>query len=141
LNMLRTMDREVVGVRPARFLWLGVGIFVAGRLIDLIWHATHPEFETAADQVQAHAVVWLGALIMIVAAAWGVRSGRAAAGHTVVLLGGLGYAVVAIWHFYEHAQLRDPDIAHVLLLVFNMVMFVGAVWVWLSLRRLRRETP
>jgi hypothetical protein len=129
-----------MGRPPTRFLGTGVALFVAGRIIDLVWHATHPEFETATDQVQAHAVVWGGALVMIAASAWGLRLGEAKGGHAVVLLGGLGYAAVAVWHFYEHAQFRDPEIAHILLLVFNIIMFLGAALVWLSLRRVRKAT-
>jgi hypothetical protein len=37
-----------------QLLWWGVGVFVAGRVVDLVWHATHPEFETAADQESFH---------------------------------------------------------------------------------------
>jgi lipopolysaccharide export LptBFGC system permease protein LptF len=82
--------------------------------------------------VQAHAAVWVGALLMIVAAARGVGLPSQRAGYLLVLGAGLGYAAVAIWHFYEHSQLRDPDLPHVLLLVTNILMFIGAGWVWLA---------
>jgi hypothetical protein len=118
-----------------RVLWIGVAVFVAGRLIDLWWHATHPEFETAADQVRAHFVVWTGTILMLVGAAWAVAFGAASRGYLVVLAGGVGYAAVAVWHFWEHSQGRDPDLPHLLLLITNVVMFLGAAWVWLEARK------
>jgi hypothetical protein len=127
--------------RADRLLWWGVGAFVVGRIIDLIWHATHQEFETAADQLQAHSVVWLGALLMIVAAARAFASGHRNGGYLLVLLAGLAYGAVAVWHFYEHSQHRDPDLPHLLLLVTNIAMFVGAGWVWIAARHARRQVP
>jgi hypothetical protein len=121
--------------RTNRLLWWGVGVFAVGRIVDLIWHATHPEFETAADQLQAHSVVWLGALLMIVAAARAFASGNRNGGYLLVLLAGLAYGAVAVWHFYEHSQHRDPDLLHLLLFVTNIAMFLGAGWVWLAARR------
>jgi hypothetical protein len=125
--------------RPDRLLWWGVGVFVVGRIIDLVWHATHPEFETAADQLQAHSVVWLGALLMIVAAGRAVASGHGSGGYLLVLCAGLAYGAVAVWRFYEHSQRRDPDLPHLLLLVTNIGMFLGAGWVWFAVRRTRRQ--
>jgi hypothetical protein len=55
-------------------LWTGVAVLAAGRIIDLVWHSDHPEFETAADQVQAHAVAWAGVLLMTVSAVRAVAS-------------------------------------------------------------------
>jgi hypothetical protein len=101
--MSKTRER----LEADRLLWWGVGLFVLGRIVDLIWHATHPEFETAADQLRAHSVVWLGALLMIVAAATAFVSGRGRSG-------------------YEHSQHRDPDLPHLLLLITNVAMFLGA---------------
>lgn len=119
---------------PTRWLWIGAAVFVLGRLIDLGWHATHPEFETATDQLQAHAVVWLGALLMISAAARGIGLQIGRAGYFLVVAAGLGYAAVAIWHFYEHSQLRDPELPHLLLLITNVLMLIGAAWVWFASR-------
>jgi hypothetical protein len=124
--------------RTARKLLLvGVGVLVAGRLIDLAWHAANPEFETAADQVRAHAVVWLGNLIILWAAVFALVRGVRARGYTVVLAGALGYAAVAVWHFIEHANLRDPDLPHVLLLITNVLILAGAAWVALEAWRRR----
>jgi hypothetical protein len=132
------MNHEA-GRRSTRLLWIGVSVFVAGRIIDLLWHATHPEFETATDQLRAHAVVWLGALLMIAAAARGIGIVTGRSGYVLVLAAGLGYGGVALWHFYEHLQLRDPELPHLLLLVTNILMFIGAGWVWLAGRLGQKE--
>ena len=123
-----------------RVLWIGVAVFVAGELIDLWWHATHPGFETAADQVRAHLVLWTGAVLMLVGAGWAVTSGASSRGYLIVLAGGVGYAAVAAWHFWEHRQGRDPELPHLLLLITTVVMFLGAAGVWLETRR-RTPTP
>jgi hypothetical protein len=124
---------------PRRLLAAGVALFVLGRLIDLWWHATHPEFETASDQLRAHAVVWAGAIVMLWAAALALTRGSREGGFVAVAVGGLGYAAVAVWHFIEHANGRDPDLPHLLLLITNLVMFAGAAWVWLTRYRLSRR--
>jgi hypothetical protein len=133
------MSRAAAAFRTDRLLWLGVGVFVVGRIVDLVWHATHPEFETATDQLRAHSVVWVGALLMSWAAVGAFASGRGNTGYLLVLSGGVAYAAVAVWHFYEHSQLRDPDLLHVLLLVTNIAMFSGAAWVWFTAWRAGRR--
>jgi hypothetical protein len=57
-----------------RLLLVGLIVFIAGRLVDLAWHTTHDEFETAADQLRAHSVVWLGNLLLMAAAALAVSA-------------------------------------------------------------------
>jgi hypothetical protein len=123
-------SEAVTSERTARRLLVaGVGALVVGRLIDLAWHAKHPEFETAADQVRAHAVVWIGDLILLWAAAFALVRGLRHPGYRVVLVGALSYAAVAVWHFIEHANLRDPDLPHLLLLITNLTILAGAAWV------------
>jgi hypothetical protein len=120
-------------------LTMGVSVFIAGRLVDLAWHATHTEFETAADQVRAHVVVWLGTIFILVAATTGLV-GRVRPDYIMVLAGALGYAAVAVWHFIEHAGGRDPELPHVLLLITNVVILAGAAWVGFTAWRRRRVT-
>jgi hypothetical protein len=48
------MSKTRDALQADRLLWWGVGVFVVGRIVDLIWHATNPEFETATDQLPAH---------------------------------------------------------------------------------------
>jgi cytochrome bd-type quinol oxidase subunit 2 len=132
-----TVSREASALSrltPGRLLLAGLVVFVAGRLVDAAWHATHDEFETAADQLQAHAVVWLGTLLLMAAAAIAISRRTTNRGYAVVLAGTLGYAVVAAWHFWEHSQHRDPDLPHVLLLVTNLIIFLGIGWVWIAPR-------
>jgi hypothetical protein len=120
-----------------RLLLAGVGVLIVGRLIDLAWHAANPEFETAADQVRAHAVVWLGDVIVLWAAVFALVRGVRDRGYTIVLVAAVGYAAVAVWHFIEHANLRDPDLPHLLLLITNVLIFAGAAWVLFGVWRRR----
>jgi cytochrome bd-type quinol oxidase subunit 2 len=124
--------------RLAAALWIGFGASIAGRLLDLRWHVTHDEFETAGDQVRAHWLAWLGALVLLVAVAVALSQRRANPAMTALFVAAAGYAVVAIWHFYEHSQHRDPDLPHVLLAVTLIAMLVGAPLAALNLRRERR---
>jgi hypothetical protein len=127
--------------RTNRLLWWGVGVFAVGK--DRRPHLAHhpPGVRDGDRPSQAHSVVWLGALLMIVAAARVFASGNRNGGYLLVLLAGLAYGAVAVWHFYEHSRHRDPDLPHLLLLVTNMAMFLGAGWVWLAARRARRAAP
>jgi cytochrome bd-type quinol oxidase subunit 2 len=110
----------------ARTLWIGLVLLVAGRVLDLQWHASHDEFETASDQLRAHWLAWVGALVLLVGAGIAVRERHRSPMPAVLLIGAVGYAAVAVWHFYEHSQLRDPDLPHVLLAISQILMFVGA---------------
>lgn len=119
-------------------LAVGFALLLVGRGIDLWWHATHPGFETAADQVRAHAAVWVGVLAMLAAAVAALTAGRGTGGHPVILGGALFYAGVAAWHFWEHTRDRDPDLPHVLLLAANILLIAGAAWVAADRLRSRR---
>lgn len=119
---------------PIRLIRIGFGVFVLGRVIDLVWHSTHPEFETAADQVQAHAVVWLGTLILLVAAIRAVAGGLRD-GYLLLLSAVLLDVSVSVWHFWEHYNHRDPDLPHILLLVANLGVFAAVGWIWLGARK------
>jgi hypothetical protein len=45
---------EVTRRRLLTELWAGIVVSIAGRLLDLRWHATHDEFETEVlEQLQA----------------------------------------------------------------------------------------
>ena len=116
---------------------LGLVTSLAGRALDLRWHATHEEFETGADQLRAHWLAWVGAAVILVTAglAWRVKQGHPLI--AVAFLGAVGYGAVAGWHFWEHSRLRDPDLPHVLLAVSQFAMLggaAGAAWI-LSQRR------
>lgn len=132
-----TRQRLLIG------LWAGVIGFLAGRLLDLRWHVTHDEFETAADQLQAHWLAWLGALVLLVAAAgaWRSRPQLRTAATAAILAGGVGYAVVAAWHFWEHSQHREGTVTHLLLVVTQVAMLAGAVAALLLARATDRAQP
>lgn len=120
--------------RRGRFFWLLVGGFgaqAAGRLVDLRWHVTHEEFEGAAQQFQAHWLIWLSTLFVLVIAGSAVREvtvpGRR--GYVVVLAANLAYASVAVLHFFQHLDHREVDWAHLLLATTSIAAAIGVVWV------------
>jgi hypothetical protein len=109
---------------------VGVGLLTAGRLLDLRWHATHDEFETGIDQLEAHWLAWLAAVVLLAAGAVAVRSATYRSPGFVVVFGSASlYVVVATWHFWLHQQLRDPDLPHVLLALSQLGLYVGALMV------------
>jgi hypothetical protein len=120
-------------------LWVGVAVQVGGRILDGIWHANHDEFEAVSQQLEAHWLLWLGVLLTLAVAALAVirlPAGDRNAGHSLVLAGGVLYVPISIWHFIEHANLNDPELAHYLLALGQLAILVGAVVAAiLSLRR------
>lgn len=48
-------------------------MLMAGQVDDLRWHAANGGFETAADQVGGHCLIWLGVLDLLVVGAVGAR--------------------------------------------------------------------
>ncbi len=122
-----------------RVLWVGVALQLAGTAIDLRWHATHEEFETAGDQVQAHFVLWLGVLVILAVSALAVRRTgpeRGNVGYVLAAVSGTAYAIASVWHFIEHANGSDPAAAHVVLYIFWALVLAGAVTATVLSRRL-----
>jgi hypothetical protein len=62
-------------------------------------------------------------------------------GYRVTLFSGLGYSAVAVWHFVEHANHNDPELAHVLLALGQAGMIAGIVLAFILTRRARGPTP
>jgi hypothetical protein len=94
-------------------LWAGIVVSVAGRLLDLRWHATHQEFETGADQLQAHWLAWLGAplvLLLVAAGAWRGRAHLRNRAITLTLVGAVAYGLVAVWHFWQHTRHQEATL-------------------------------
>jgi hypothetical protein len=109
-------------------LWIAVAVQIAGRALDFRWHATHDEFEGTIQQLEAHWLLWLGtAALLIVAAAAVRRLPRPNPGWTLTLASAVIYVPVAVWHFIEHANLNDPELAHVLLALTGVGMIAGAI--------------
>jgi hypothetical protein len=45
------------------------------------------------------------------------------------------YIPVSVWHFIEHANRNDPELAHILLAIGGVAMLAGAVAATLLARR------
>jgi hypothetical protein len=125
--------------RLLQLIAVALVVQIAGRLLDGRWHATHDEFEGASQQFEAHWLIWLGVLatlaICVVALRRLDRADRGLLGYRVTFFFGLGYAVVAVWHFIEHANHNDPEVAHVLLALGQAGMLIGIVLVLVLSRR------
>ncbi len=128
-------------------LWWAFAVQVAGRLLDFWWHATHDEFETGADQLQAHWLVWIGTLLVLITGLWGLRSGVRGpirAGYLIVVWANGLYIPIAVAHFIQHMNHQEVDWAHLGLGITNVVAALGVLYVTyaaLSRRRARRFDP
>ena len=109
---------------------VGAVALTAGRVLDLWWHATHEDFETGRQQLQAHWPVWAAAVVLLAAGAVAARRPvYRSPGMTVVLASASLYGAVAVWHFWLHQQQRDPALPHVLLAVSQVGLYLGAAMV------------
>lgn len=126
--------------RLLRSLWAAFAVQVAGRLLDFWWHATHAEFETASDQLQAHWLVWIGTVLVLVVAARAIRTGvqgQVRAGYLTVVTANALYVPIAVAHFIQHMNFQEVDWAHIGLAVTNVVAALGVLFVtYVSLRSL-----
>jgi hypothetical protein len=121
----------------------GVVIQIAGRVVDGLWHANHEEFEGASEQIQAHWLLWIGIAITAVAAVLAVTRlapSERNRGYDVIVAGCALYIPVSVWHFVEHANHNDPEIAHYLLGVGQVAIIGGAIAAWILAYR-RRPVP
>jgi hypothetical protein len=119
-------------VRVFRLLLVAFALQIAGRLLDLRWHATHEEFEGGIEQLQAHWLIWLATLLMTAVAIIGIRITTVPSqrrGYTLVLIANIAYVVVAVVHFFQHLNELEVDWAHVLLVVTNIAAVLGIIWV------------
>ncbi len=118
-----------------RLFWAliaGFGGQIAGRLVDLQWHLTHEEFEGANEQLQAHWLIWLTTAFVLGVAALALRTvaaGGERRGYLMVLVANLGYAVIAVIHFFQHLDHREVDSTHLLLAVTSLAAAIGVIWV------------
>lgn len=121
-----------------QLLWSAVAVQVLGRLLDLRWHLSHDEFEGVSQQFEAHWLLWAGVLMTLVVVLVAARRPDLALqerrGYLLVLFSGLAYTGVAVWHFLEHANEQDPELAHVLLGLTQIAMILGAVVATLGAR-------
>ena len=110
---------------PLLALLAAVGVVVVGLLVDLQWHLSHDEFEGTSEQFRAHTVVWIGVLLVLMVTALGVREGIRGTGYRLALFGAVFYVPVAVWHFIEHANGSDPEVAHALLALADVAILTG----------------
>jgi hypothetical protein len=124
--------------RQLEALWVAILVQVLGRISDGIWHLNHADFEGAADQLEAHFVVWTGMLMTLAAAVWALRSDGARerrAGYLVTFVAAVLYVPAAVWHFIGHANGEELDVAHVLLAVTQVATIAGAIAATVRSRR------
>lgn len=123
--------------RPIVGLWIAIAVMAAGRLVDLQWHVSHDEFEGTTQQLEAHWLAWIGVILVLIAAGIALRADPGT-GFRLAFVSAAAYVPVAIWHFVEHANGADPQVAHVLLGITGIGMVVGAVLASFEVRRARR---
>ena len=132
------------GKQFPRLLWGAFAIQVAGRLLDFWWHATHQEFETGGDQLQAHWLVWIGTILVLVVGVRALRDGVTGAERvgylTVVVANGL-YVPIAVAHFIQHMDHQEVDWAHAGLGITNVMVVLGVLYVgYVSMKGRKMET-
>src|SRR4030095_13207917 len=115
--------------RPTGRLLVGAGagivMLMAGQLVDLRWHARHGRgLGRAADQLWAHA-----ALLLVSGGVLGARRvpARWFVGFRLLLVAAVCHVLIDGWHFWEHYNLRDPVVAHVLLAILKVAMVAGVI--------------
>jgi hypothetical protein len=119
--------------RPSlQLLWAAFAVQLAGRLLDIWWHATHDEFETGGDQLQAHWLVWIGTILVLLVGINALRGGvlgpQRTGYLTVVVANGL-YVPIAVAHFIQHLNRQEVDWAHLGLGITNVVAGLGVLYV------------
>ncbi len=115
-----------------RLLWGAFAVQVAGRLLDFWWHATHDEFETGIDQIQAHWLVWLGTALVLVIGLRALRSSmqeHVCRGYLIVVISNAIYVPIAVAHFIQHQNHQEVDWAHAGLAITNLLGALGVIYV------------
>ena len=125
-----------------QFLWVAFAVQVAGRLLDFWWHATHEGFETGRDQVQAHWLVWLGTVLVLLVSGRALMAGvedPVRVGYLVVVAANAAYIPIAVAHYLQHLDHREVDWAHAGLGITNLIAAIGVLYVAYASRRQARE--
>lgn len=136
-------ERSVETSGFLRALIIGFVGQVLGRLLDLQWHLTHSEFETATDQLRAHWLIWITTLFVIGVAVVALRGDLPSpqrGGYLLVLIANVGYMLVGVIHLFQHLDHQEVEWAHFSLAVTNVAAVVGVVWVIAARRRTREAT-
>jgi hypothetical protein len=128
-------DSRSLGERASSFLrplWLAFGIQIAGRLLDFWWHGTHDGFETGGDQLQAHWLVWIGTILVLIVGLRAPRQGvqgQVRSGFLVVVWANALYIPIAVAHFIQHMNHQEVDWAHLGLAITNIASAIGVLYV------------
>lgn len=122
---------ELAATRRLRALWGGVGLILAGEILDVAWHASHGEFRSGSDVVKGHWLGWLGLLAVMAISVAGVRSShlKGRRGYRSMLVATAFYVYGSIWNFWGHAGGRDTFLAHVVLTISKLGIVVAAVFI------------
>ena len=129
--------RRAAGWTTLQLLWGAFAVQVSGRLLDLWWHATHEGFETGRDQLQAHWLVWLGTILVLVVAGRALMAGvegPVRVGYLVVVAANAAYIPIAVAHFLQHLDHREVDWAHAGLGITNLVAAAAVLYVTFASR-------
>jgi hypothetical protein len=100
--------------------------------LDFWWHITHNGFETGADQVRAHWLVWLGTILVL---AVGIRAlligvtGSERVGYVAIVGSNLAYIPIAVAHYIQHLNHEEVDWAHVGLAVTNVASALAVLYI------------
>jgi hypothetical protein len=121
--------REPISARWLWILWAGIGLILAGEVLDVAWHARHGEFKSGADVVKGHWLGWLGLALTIAVCLAGARDhDRARRGYRSVLLASSVYVLGSVWNFWGHAHGEDTFFAHVFLVVSKVAILAMALF-------------
>jgi hypothetical protein len=124
-----------------QLLWGAFAVQVAGRLLDFWWHATHDEFETGADQLQAHWLVWIGTILVLTVGIRALRGGARGSqrsGYQILVVANGLYVPIAVAHYIQHLNRQEVDWAHIGLGLTNVVAALGVLYVTFSALRERK---
>src|SRR4029434_3375425 len=96
-------------------IWTALGIQFGGQIIDVIWHALHPNFKAITTEEMLvhlgtiHIPIYVGVLCVLLATAWALidqaRRPPIGAAFPVAFLGALISAAGELWHAYLHLHL------------------------------------
>jgi hypothetical protein len=121
---------DPAATRRLRALWGGLGLILAGEILDVAWHAGHGEFRSGSDVVKGHWLGWLGVLAVIAISVGGARSShlKGRRGYRAMLIATAAYAYGSVWNFWGHAGGNDTFLAHVVLTLAKVGILVAAAF-------------
>ena len=120
-------------------IWAALAVQLTGQIIDILWHALHPEFEARTTEAMlvhlgtVHIPIYVGALCVLITTAWALidqaRRPPVGATFSVAFVGALISTAGEVWHAAKHLRLDThggPIAAGIAFLGFLIV--VAALW-------------